>query len=294
MEGLLRALRPLERNPGLRYRDPRLGRGMRRVLGVLLLGVLPSGCGTVQHGIPARTIRPLRPATLDEVLSAYDGYCKRLESLSASGDLDVADLGKGATRKVSVRFVATRGGKLYLKGSVAVVTAFEVVANGETFWFQVPSKKTVWTGAERSNLRAAEGDTAPYYSLRPADLVDAFLPEPLPVEGALLLEGDEETFSLAQGTAVGGRGVVRRRVSLSRETLLPVLLRSYDERGDLLVEVSLSGFASGTPRHAVIFRPVEGYRATFDLSKFEANAEVPERAFAPRIPEGYAVREVPN
>jgi outer membrane lipoprotein-sorting protein len=216
-----------------------------------------------------------------------------METLSAAGDLDVSDLGKGSSRKLSVRFVAARGGKLYLKGTIAVVTAMEIVADGDHFWFQIPSKKTVWTGAEKGARRATEGDNAPYYSLRPGDLVDAFLPRPLETRGAaVLLEAEPDGFSLVEGVLQEGRGVVRRRVVLSRETLEPMAFRSYDEKGDLAVEVGLSAFSSGTPRRVVILRPVEGYRATFELTKFDTNGPVPEKAFVPRIPQGYAVREV--
>jgi hypothetical protein len=67
---------------------------------------------------------------------------------------------------VGVRFVAARGGRLYLKGSVLVVTALEVVSDGERFWFQVLSKKTVWTGPNDAGNRAEGADKAPYYALR--------------------------------------------------------------------------------------------------------------------------------
>jgi hypothetical protein len=277
----------------MRYRAEALGT-RRQQLCALVLAIGTLGCATAQNGTPKHAPRPLRAATLDEVLSAYDGYCKRLESLNAGGDLDVADAQKGTTRKLSVRFVATRGGKFYLKGSVAVVTALEVVADGEHFWFQVPSKKAVWTGSERSVHQAAAGETAPYTALRPRDVVDAFLPEPMSRDGVLLYEADSDGFSLAQGALRDGKCVVRRRVTLSRENLEPFQLRTYNEQGDLTVEVGLSAFASGTPRRVTIARPVEGYRATFALTKFDTNGPVPERAFVPRIPEGYVVHEVPD
>jgi len=58
-------------------------------------------------------------------------HANGIETLSASGDLEVRDLRAGRARKLGVRLVASRGGKLYLKGSVAVVTAMEVVADGQ-------------------------------------------------------------------------------------------------------------------------------------------------------------------
>ena len=93
--------------------------------------------------------------------------------------------------------MAARGGRLYLKGSVAVVTALEVVADGERFWFQVPSQKTVWTGAAAAAAPRGRGDEqAPYYALRPADVTSPSCPSrwrPAPARPSLL-EADRETF----------------------------------------------------------------------------------------------------
>src|SRR5213593_3849420 len=176
----------------------------------LLLVVLPgAGCFARPRTIPAVPARPLRAASLDEVLAAYEAYANGNETLSASGDLEVRDLRAGRARKLGVRLVASRGGKLYLKGSVAVVTALEVVSDGTRFWFQVPSKKTVWTGAAAEAApQAAETENAPYYALRPADVVQALLPEPLSPDAkeTVLLEGDRETFSLAVARVDGSRG----------------------------------------------------------------------------------------
>ena len=231
-------------------------------------------------------------ASLDEVLAAYEAYANGNETLSASGDLEVRDLRAGRARKLGVRLVASRGGKLYLKGSVAVVTALEVVADGQRFWFQVPSRKTVWTGRSGAAHRA-EGDDAPYYALRPSDVTSALLPEPLaPGDGdAVLLEADRDTFSLAVGPR-GARERVRRRVWLDRDTLRPTRLRRYDERGDLLCEVQLGDWKDGAPQRIQIDRPAEGYEAILDLDKVERNVPVPAQAFVPRTPAGYKVEQV--
>jgi len=280
----------------MRYRGLGFGRLLASVrLPVLILGLGAWGCASSQNGPPERKLRPLRAATLDEVLAAYDGYCKGLTTLSAAGDLDVADIGAGKTRTVSVRFVADRLGKIYLKGSVAVVTALELVSDGEKFWLSLPSKRTVWTGPSKSAGKEGDRD-APYYALRPDDLTDAFFPAALSTEerGVVLFEGDDQGFSLTEAKARDGRGTVERRVFLSRETLEPRLIRTYDPKGDVRVEVSFEGWVQGSPRTVEVLRPLEGYRATFRLTKFEKNVPLPDKAFLPRLPEGYAVKEVPN
>jgi hypothetical protein len=81
-------------------------------------------------------------------------------------------------------------------------------------------------------------------------------------------------------------------VWLDRDSLSWSRSRSFDERGELVSEVSLAGWQQGRPRQVVIARPGEGYVAAFALDKLEANVKVPERAFAPRTPEGYRVVEV--
>jgi hypothetical protein len=258
---------------------------------LLLLGISGAGCLARPKSIPTAPVRPLRAASLDEVLAAYEAYANDNETLSASGDLEVRDLRAGRARKLGVRLVASRGGKLYLKGSVSVVTALELVADGRRFWFQVPSRKTVWTGLAGA-AHHAEGDDAPYYALRPSDVTSALLAEPLsPGDGdALFLEGDRDSFSLALAPQ-GARAAVRRRVWLDRETLRPVRERRY-ERGELVSEVQLGAWQADTPRRIQIDRPGEGYEAVLDLAKVERNVPVPAQAFIPRTPAGYKVVEV--
>jgi hypothetical protein len=193
-----------------------------------------------------------------------------------------------------VRLVAARGGRLYVKGSVAVVTALEVVADGARFWFQVPSKKTVWTGPATSGAKRDVDENAPYEALRPRDVTTALMPEPLAPgpDDALLLEAEPEAFVLTLGGQRGGRGLVRRRVWMQRDSLIPLRLAAYDERGDLESVADLGITASGSRRY-VIRRPREGYEAELVLDKAVFNQPVPPQAFVPRTPEGYAVVEVP-
>lgn len=261
----------------------------------LLLALLTSACAGTPGPPPAAPRPPARSASLEEVLAAYDAYCREGTTLSASGHVDVRDHRTGRGRTLGVRLVAARGGRLYLKGSVAVVTALELVSDGQRFWFQVPSKKTVWTGPTAAEARDAEADDAPYYALRPGDVTAALLPEPLSAAAGevLLLEGEPEAFTLTLAAPTGGgRGPVRRRVSLDRQTLRPVRLRGYDARGDLSADVVLAGWEMGEARRVSIRRPQEGYEASFHFDKVQRNVPAPERAFAPRTPEGYAVVEV--
>jgi len=266
---------------------------MRWQATALLLVALPgAGCLGRPKVIPAVPARPLRAASLAEVLAAYDAYANGNETLSASGDLEVRDLRAGRARKLGVRLVASRGGKLYLKGSIAVVTALEVVADGERFWFQVPSRKTVWTGLSGAAHRA-ESDDAPYYALRPSDVTSALLPEPLAPgpRDTVLFEADRDGFSLAVAPP-GARVSVRRRVWLDRETLRATRLRHYDERGELVSEVQLGDWDNGFPERIQIDRPAEGYEAILDFEKVERNVPIPAQAFVPRTPAGYKVERV--
>jgi hypothetical protein len=234
---------------------------------------------------------PLRAASLEEALAAFDGYCREIESLRASGDLDVRDFRAGKARKVGVRVVAARGGRLYIKGSVAVVTALEIVADGEHFWFQIPAKKTVWTGRADGHPKA-EDEQAPYYALRPADVTAALLPEPLEpkADSTVLVESDREAFTLT--VAEKPRGPVRRAVRLDRASLRPVGERRYDENGDVVAVFTFGAFDGRFPRRIVVGRPAQGYEAEFALDKADVNAAVPDRAFVPRVPSDYKVVEV--
>ena len=270
--------------------------GRARAASVALLSSLAVGaCATRAIPRVAAPTRPARTVTLQEALDSYDKYCGGLRTLSASGDLDVKDLRAGKQRKLGVRLVATRGDRLYLKGSVLVVTALEVVSDGRRFWFQVPSQKTTWTGLASDEAPPAEGaDQAPYYALRPHDVTAALLPDPLaPAEGeTVVMEADREAVWLSVARTSDGRGLVRRRVALDRESLRPIRLRAYDERSDLVSDVSLSAWSDETPRRVVIQRPSQGYVADFSLEKVELNKTVPDKAFEPRPAQGYKTVEV--
>lgn len=266
-------------------------------LALLVLLFLPGCAGG--RSTPATTLLPPPPppVTLEEALAAYEAYCASTSSIRASGDLDVRDQRTGKVRSLGVRLVAARGGKLYLKGSVAVVTALEVVADGQRFWFQVPSKKTVWTGPAQAGPdreSGAEEGQAPYYALRPADVLRALLPEPLAPgdRDTLTMESDARLVSLSLSRLASSRGAVRRRVSLTRPGLRPAVLRDYDAQGELSSEIVLSGWEADRPRLLEVRRPWDGYEARLRLDDLQVNGAVPERAFAPRTPAEYKTVEV--
>jgi outer membrane lipoprotein-sorting protein len=270
---------------------------VRAGLALILAGAL-TGAGCASHSI-ARVAAPAktpRAASMDEVISAYDAYCRGLETLSATGDLDVKDFRAGKQRKLGVRLLAGRDGRLYVKGSVLLVTGLEVVANAERFWFQVPSKKTVWTGLAEAEPTAEGEAQEPYYALRPRDVTAALLPEPLkPAAGDVLaFESSRGEFCLTLSTrgADAGRATVRRRVCVDRETLQPTSLRRYDSQGELSAEIALADVREGAAHRVSISRPAEGYLAAFSFEKLARNQSLPEKAFVPRTPEGYKVVEV--
>jgi outer membrane lipoprotein-sorting protein len=265
--------------------------GTSIVFGLLASALGVVGCASAPAARPAAAPRrPPRATTFEEAVAAYDRYAGQTESLSASGDLDVRDLRAGRARKLGFRMVAARGGKLYLKGSIAIVTALEVVSDGERFWFQVPSKKTVWTGPAQGAAETSDTE-APYYALRPRDVTAALLPEPLTAapDEALLFETTRETVTVSVARPAGH--TVRRRVSLDREQLRPIRLVDFDARGEVSSDTRLAWQGDSLQR-VEIDRPVEGYQALLSFDKLERNATVPARAFVPRTPQDYAVVEV--
>jgi len=268
---------------------------VRSVLPVVAMGTLiaASGCASSTGPRDFVPFPPLRSADLSEVLAAYDAYCNGIETFSASGDITIRDSHRGRTGQLRVRVVAARGGRLYLKGSVAIVTGIEVISNGEEFWFQLPSKKKVWTG--RTDMPPdVEDEQEPYYALRPVDITGALVPEPMsPGAGqVVLLSGDRDHFQLTLARTTNGRGVVERRSWLSRDDLQPFRTQSFDENGDILADVVWRGWDDGTPRDVTIVRPRDGYLARFLLDDVDTNVEVPDRAFAPRIPDDFELIEV--
>lgn len=258
--------------------------------GLLALGLLAMGCGASR---PLTVVEPFRaPAELRpaEALARYQEYCAGLRSFSAAGDLEVKDLKAARVRRLGVRLVAARPGRLYVKGSVAVVTALEVVADGRRFWFQVPSKKKVWTGAEGGAPRSA-GTDAPYEALRPADVVAALLPEPVPAGAHLLWEADRATLALTELRDAGEGLRPGRRIVFERESLRPLRLLFYDAAGDLVTEARLGAWRGELPGDVTLLRR-EGYEARLTFDRAERNVEAPDKLFEPRIPQGFETVEV--
>jgi len=238
---------------------------------------------------------PLRQATAQEVLAAFNAYCNRLESLSASGHLNATDRRSGRTRRVSVRLVGRRGGELYLKGSVAVVTALELVSSGERFWLRLPREKKIWTGSTSAPEAVGQDADAPYRALRPRDLMSALLPEPLVTGPTRLLafEADPRAFALLlMHTPAGQPAEVLRRVWLDRATLRLVRLNTYALGGELRSEAHFAGWRDGFPHQVRVERLREGYSAAFEFDRLSINVPVPDRAFVPRLPENHTVIEV--
>jgi outer membrane lipoprotein-sorting protein len=275
---------------------------MRRAPARLLLlpALVALGACATTKAIPTTGFVPpseRRAASLEELRAAYDGYCRGLETWSASGDVAVSDFRKGQQRSVGIRLVAARGGRLYMKGSVAMVTALELVSDGERFWFSLPTKKTVWTGPARADETAGEDvpdADAPYRALRPRDITDALLPDPLaPAAGeALLVEADAKCFTLTLARVDAGAGSVRRRVELDRASLELRGLALHDAQGELETEVRFSDWRQGTPYRVVLSRPRDGYEAAFVFGKVQKNVSVPAQAFVPRLPPNYAVKNL--
>jgi len=284
---------------------------LRRSCAVALtLAVAAIACSSAPKRFAPVEVPPPRQETAAVVREAYDAFCRSLDSMSASGDLTVYDAVTGKSRQVGIRIVAERGGRLYMKASMAMITALEITADGERFWFRLPTKKTVWTGPAEAtpadldiegDERAPAGpddegepDDGPFEALRPADIVRALLPEALePGDSELVsFAADRRYFSLALFDASGGRGLARRRVWLERDTLQLARSRSFDENGDVVSESRFGGWRDGMPHEVELWRSQEGYRASFLLSKLRTNVSIPERAFKPRIPEGDKIVEV--
>ena len=154
-------------------------------------------------------------------------------------------------------------GRLYLKGSVAVITALEVVSDGERFWFQVPSKKTVWTGAARARRRTRARTKRPTTPCGPPTSRRRSCRSRSPARGgdASSSRPTARRFTLTLAAPAAGprarRGAaspwIARRCSRSR-------LRRYDERGDLEHGGHPRRLAEGQPHQVEIRRPVAGLR----------------------------------
>lgn len=272
---------------------------MRRVEGSIITLAAVAGLaacgGATKLVVPAGLVPslPLATATRAEIRAAYDAYARGIQTFSASGDLSVSDLRKAELRRLGVRVVAQRGGRLYLKGSVGLVTALEVTADGDTFWFRLPTKKKLWTG--RTGVAepdfGEDDEDAPYRALRPGDVTRLLVPEPLDLAPgeSLVFEAEPFAFAMTRVRRAGDVQVALQRIWLTRDNLELAKIWLYDEEGNVRSEARYGNFAAGLPHRVAIERPIEGYRAVFDLDRVRSNVDIPEAAFTGSIPDNHEV-----
>ena len=119
------------------------------VLSVLL--ILPIGCAT--HSTrpyigdkPGLDLSKVQTLSFNEVKETIRTERSRLNTLKAKADIVITSPGiNGEFRcKGVVRF--QKPGKLRVIGSKLARTAFDILSDGEDFWFYLPNEKVVYTG----------------------------------------------------------------------------------------------------------------------------------------------------
>lgn len=119
------------------------------VLSVLL--ILPIGCAT--HSTrpyigdkPGLDLSKVQTLSFNEVKETIRTERSRLNTLKAKADIVITSPGiNGEFRcKGVVRF--QKPGKLRVIGSKLARTAFDILSDGEDYWFYLPNEKVVYTG----------------------------------------------------------------------------------------------------------------------------------------------------
>ena len=208
------------------------------------------------------------------------------DTLSAAGDLEVRDLRAGKARTLGVRLVAARAVELYLKASVAMVTALEVIVRRTALLVPGPvAEDGVDRARRREPRREPRDEQAPYYALRARPTSSAaLLPEPLapgPDEAPPARRRRPGFRALPGSPRPGPARSARRRVLARPRALQPSLDRQLRPAGDLRVGGPLLGLARRlAPAAGACAGPARATRPSFTFDEVEANVPVPERAFA--------------
>jgi hypothetical protein len=280
----------------------------------LLLAVLPT-TGCLFHTRPVEETYskvPLREAPQSVLIDSINQQAAKIKSLQATVDIDTSAGGvkKGHVtdyKEIRGYVLARRPAMLHMIGLLPIVrtTAFDMVSNGEEFKLWIPPKNRFVVG--RNDVPTHDTDQ-PMESIRPQDIYDALLIQPIDPEHEIaVLANDEEILHDAKGHRVlqddyelivirktgENAGVLSRKIVFSRTDLQPHRQYIYDEQARLVTDAKYANYKDydgvSFPSRIEIFRPREEYDITLNMLKLEMNKALRDDQFALEQPPGAEV-----
>jgi hypothetical protein len=279
----------------------------------LFFAVLPTtGCLFRTRPVEERYSKtPLRESTQSALIESIQRQAEKIRSLKATVDIDTSAGGakKGHVtdyKEIRGYVLARKPAMLHMIGLLPIVrtTAFDMVSNGQEFKLWIPPKNRFVVG--RNDVETHNVDQ-PMESIRPQDIYDALLVQPIDPEHEIaVLENSYEILHDAKGNRVlqedyeltvirkkgESGGELSRKIVFSRTDLQPHRQYLYED-GKLVTDARYADYKDydgvSFPSRIEIARPQEEYDIKLNMLKLEINQPLRDDQFALEQPAGAEV-----
>ena len=279
----------------------------------LFFAVLPTtGCLFRTRPVEERYSHdPLRESTQSALIDSIQRQAEKIRSLKATVDIDTSAGGakKGHVtdyKEIRGYVLVRQPAMLHMIGLLPIVrtTAFDMVSNGQEFKLWIPPKNRFVVG--RNDVETHNADQ-PMESIRPQDIYDALLVQPIDPEHEIaVLENSYEILHDAKGNRVlqedyeltvirkkgENGGELSRKIVFSRTDLQPHRQYLY-EGGKLVTDARYADYKDydgvSFPSRIEIARPQEEYDIKLNILKLEMNQQLRDDQFALEQPAGAEV-----
>jgi len=279
----------------------------------LFFAVLPTtGCLFRTRPVEERySPAALRESTQSALIDSIQQQAEKIRSLKATVDIDTSAGGakKGHVtdyKEIRGYVLVRQPAMLHMIGLLPILrtTAFDMVSNGQEFKLWIPPKNRFVVG--RNDVETHNADQ-PMESIRPQDIYDALLVQPIDPEHEIaVLENSYEILHDAKGNRVlqedyeltvirkkgENGGELSRKIVFSRTDLQPHRQYLY-ENGKLVTDARYADYKDydgvSFPSRIEIARPQEEYDIKLNILKLEMNQQLRDDQFALEQPAGAEV-----
>lgn len=274
---------------------------MKRIALAAIASLLAAGCAKP----PAATANKPYPGPtdrLDVVLAKINANNGRIATVNGAGRFDAWIVDNGRERYVngSIAVLHTKPNLLRMraeKPSIPLpISIFDLGANDDIYWFNVPEADTLWYGKVAS--AAARTSGLPISPTLIGDVLGVgtlnvdLLAQPVPT---MRFNPDYDAYMLTWSQPIGDRWVTLREVWYDRRTFEPRRIWLFDHDGRVALKAKLGEFApldgddANAPRTARLYDlmfPETGSRLVLKLDDVRAQRNgTPNRLTYRFVPE---------
>jgi hypothetical protein len=251
----------------------------------------------------------LKDATLEQLVENVNAEADRLKSFIANVDVDFS---AGGQKKGKVTDYAELSGyilvrkpemmRMFMQAPVVRSRVFDMATNGSSFEVSWPPRNQFFIGSSRLIGKPSEN---PLENMRPQVIMDALLLQRIDPENEIaVLENGMEVVkdpkshkNVEQADYIvtvirksDGRWALSRKISFSRDTLLPHEQFIYDAQGQLVTYARYENVSSHDgimfPDIIDIQRPIEELSFRLAVTKLRVNETIQDDQFVLQQPPG--------